>query len=182
MSKHIELAKKLKALADRGIDGEKLNAERMLQALLKKHNLTIIDIEGEKTDNYFFKLKGNERQLWYQIVKSVNADIKCYGEFPKKDIKRLEMDGNYCITSTLAEYIEIEAKFSIYKRLYEEELNIFYHAFCTANDLLITPKKQIDISDLDAEELKTLLRVRQMSLNIKSEQYRKQLIQKNTTS
>jgi hypothetical protein len=182
MSKHIELAKKLKALADRGIGGEKLNAEKMLETLLKKHNLTIDDIEGEKTDDYFFKLNENEHRLWYQIVKSVNTDIKCYGEFPKKDIKLFELKGNYCIKSTLSEYIEIEAKLSIYKRLYEEESDIFFHAFCTANNLLITPKKQIDISDLDDNELKTLLRVRQMSRNIKSEHYRKQLFQKEGNS
>jgi hypothetical protein len=176
MSKHIELAKKLKALADKGVGGEKLNAEKMLNSLLKKHNLTIEDIEGEKTDNYFFKLKKEEdERLWSQIVKSVNPDINCYGELPAKEVRRLKMDGNYFITSTLAEYIEIEAKFNIYKRLYKEELNVFYHAFCTANDILVKPKKPIDIIDLSVDELKTYMRIRQISHNIKSEQYRKQL-------
>jgi len=175
MNKYIELAKKLKALADKGIGGEKINAKKMLESLLKKHNLSIEDIEGEKEDNYFFKLKNDENRLWNQIVYSVRNDIKCYGKFPQKDIKRLGLTGNYCIQSTLSEYIEIEAKFNIYMKLYREELNIFYHAFCTANDLLVEPKSKITIDDLTPEEKKKLQRVDQMSKNIKKEQYRKQL-------
>ena len=54
--KYIILAKKLKALADKGIDGERVNAQKMLDTLMRKHNLTITDIEGEKTDDYFFSL------------------------------------------------------------------------------------------------------------------------------
>jgi hypothetical protein len=174
-TKHIELAKKLKALADKGIGGEKINAEKMLNSLLKKHNLTIEDIEGEKIEKHYFKLEKKDERLWAQIVKSVNNEIKCYGPFPIKMIKEYHFPGNYLIECTISEYIEIEAKNNIYKRLYEEESNIFYHAFCTANNILIKPKKSIDISDLEVNELQTLLRVRQMSRNIKNEQYRKQL-------
>lgn len=175
MSKAIELGKKLKALADKGVGGEKLNAEKMLSQLLKKHNLTIEDIEGEKIDHHYFNLKKEEERLWSQVVKSVNNEISCYGPFPVKDIKRVGLEGNYLIDCTVSEYVEIEAKNVIYQRLYKDELNIFYHAFCTANNILVQPKKSIDISDLEVDEIKTLLRVRQMSRNINSEIYRKQL-------
>ena len=57
MSKNIELAKKLKALADKGIGGEKSNAEAMLNNLMKKHNITIEEIEGEKLMDFFFKIE-----------------------------------------------------------------------------------------------------------------------------
>ena len=57
MSKYIELAKKLKALADRGIGGEKINAEKMLNALMKKHKISIEDIEGEKQEDCNLKEK-----------------------------------------------------------------------------------------------------------------------------
>lgn len=175
MNKYIELAKKLKALADKGVGGEKLNAKNMLDSLLKKHGLTIDDIEIEKESEYFFKLKPDEHRLWNQIVHSVRNDIKCYGKFPQKDIKQIGLSGNYCIISTLAEYIEIEAKFKIFMRLYRDELNIFYHSFCTANNLLVDPKNPITIDELTEDELKTLKRINQMSKNIKTEQYRKQL-------
>jgi hypothetical protein len=175
MSKYIELAKKMKALAEKGVGGEKLNAQRMLEMLLKKHNLTIEDIEGKKQDNYFFNLNNNEHQLWYQIVKSVNPEIKCYGKFPRYHIQQNRLQGNYSIVCTLSEYIEIEAKLSVYQRLYKEELNIFYHAFCTANNLLITPKEPISTDDLTPEDRETLHRVREVAKNIRREEYRKQI-------
>jgi hypothetical protein len=168
--KHIELAKKLKALAEKGVGGEKINAEKMLNSLLRKHNLTIEDIEGEKIDHYFFKLKKEDERLWSQIVKSVNNKIKCYGPFPDKDIKRVGLGGNYMIDCTTSEWVEIEAKNTIYQRLYKDEVNTFYHAFCTANNILVQPDKEIDISDLTEEELKTLLRVRKLSKNISTAQ------------
>jgi len=179
MNKYIELAKKLKALADRGVGGEKHNADKMLNSLLKKHNLTTEDIEGEKIDHHFFNLKKEDDRLWLQIVKSVNNQILCYDPFPSKDVKRLHMEGNYMVDCTVSEYVEIDAKNAIYQRLYKDELNIFYHAFCTANNILVKPEKSIDVCELEADELKTLLRVRQMSRNINSEQYRKQLPESN---
>lgn len=173
--KHIELAKKIKALADKGIGGEKINAEKMLDSLLKKHHITIEEIEGEKIDSHFFNLKEEEARLWVQIVKSVNYKLQCYGPFPKKDIKKIGLGGNYLVECTVSEYLEIDAKNAIYQKLYKDELKIFYHAFCTANNILVRTSTKIDVSDLNYDEFKTLLRVRAMSKNINSQSYHKQL-------
>lgn len=175
MSKYIELAKKLKALADRGIGGEKTNAEKMLKDLLGKHNLSLDDIEGEKIEMHYFNLDKAYKDLWGQIVKSVNSEIGCYGEFPKNDIKKFNLQGNYCAKCTPSEYIEIEAKLGIFIPLYKSELDIFYTAFCTANDLLVKPKKQKSASDLSPEEYEKWKRSQDMATKIKSEQYRKQI-------
>lgn len=175
MNNNIELAKKIRALAERGIGGEKINAQKLLESLLKKHNLTIEDIEGEKISDHYFKLKKEDERLWSQIVKHVNYDIKSYGPFPVSMIKKYDLTGNYSISCTMSEYIEIEAMNVIYQRLFKKELNTFYHAFCTANNLLATPKKPISMADLTVEELNELARVRTMARNIKSEVYRKQI-------
>ena len=177
MSKHIELAKKLKALADKGVGGEKINAERMLNDILKKHNLTIEDIEGEQTRDYCFKLKKGEDKLWGQIVARVNPKINKYGEFPAKIIKAHNLQGNYMITCTSAEYVEIESMFNVYNRLYKEELDIFYSAFCTANDLLVTVDSPKSTKDLTEEEYNKWLRAQQMASKIKSETFKKQITQ-----
>lgn len=175
MSKHIELAKKLKALADKGIGGEKINADKMLNDLLKKHNLTIEDIEGEKTADYFFKLKDEEVKLFMQIVARVNYNIPKYGEIPAKKVKQLSLKGNYFITCTVAEYVEIQSMLGVYPRLYKEELNIFYTAFCKANDLLVNEGKLKTTDDLTPEEYKEWKRVQEMASKIKSETFRKQI-------
>ncbi len=176
MSKHIELAKKLKALADKGIGGEKINADKMLNDLMKKHNLTIEDIEGEKTADYFFKFKDDDTvRLWGQIVARVNYKIPKYGEIPAKKVKQLNLKGNYFVTCTVAEYMEIESMLGVYPRLYKQELDIFYSAFCKANDLLVTEGKPKTTDDLTPKEYEEWKRVQEMASKIKSETFRKQL-------
>ena len=97
MSKQIELAKKLKVLADRGVGGEKDNAEKMLSDFVKKHNLTIEQIEGEAINEYFFKVDKEDIRLWRQIVANVNYEIPKYGEFPKKAQKNPYILGNFMV-------------------------------------------------------------------------------------
>jgi hypothetical protein len=176
MDKYINLAKKLKALADRGIDGEKINAEKMLNDLLKKHKLTIEDVEGEQTFEYYFKIKEKDFDLWYQIVKSTNHEIKTYGSFPESMIRKYKLRGNYSINCSVAEYIEIESKHSILKPLYESEVGIFFGAFCRANNILVMhPSKSRSINDLKDEELENLAREIELSKKIKTGAFRKQI-------
>lgn len=175
MNKHLELARKLKALADRGIGGEKQNTESILNALLRKHGITIEEIEEEKLERYYFRLKEDEHSLWHQIIKHVNYSIKCYGEFPQKMIKQFELGGNYMIECTAANYVEIEAKYSFYKRLYNEELEVFYSAFLKANNLLVDNPNKNDNSDISMEDYEQWKRIIDMADKIRVGQFRKQL-------
>lgn len=43
-SKYLELAKKIKALADRGVGGEKINAAAMLELHMTRHGITMENI------------------------------------------------------------------------------------------------------------------------------------------
>lgn len=178
MSKHIELAKKLKSLADGGVGGEKTNAETLLNALMAKHKITIEDIEGEKTEDYCFNLSESEHRLWFQVVKVVNHDIKCYGKFPKSYIKKLNLKGNYMITCTASEYIEIEAKYNFYNKLYIEESNVFYSAFLQANNLLVdnpNRKSERKLEDITMSEFLEFNRINEMAKKIKIGQFNKQI-------
>jgi len=174
MSKIIELAKKLKALSDKGVGGEKINAEAMLNALMKKHNITIEQIDGEEMIDYFFNITKNEHPMWYQIVKHINYSIKCYGEFPKKIMKGHSLKGNYMITCTASEYIEIEAKYNFYTNLYKEELDVFFFAFCKANQLLIDNPNRKD-KEMSLEDYNEWKRINNMAQEIKVGQFNKQL-------
>lgn len=174
-NKHIELAKKIRELAIKGVGGEKVNAEKMLEDLLKKHNLTIEDIEGENISEYCFNIKKDEVKLFIQIIGRVNHKINKYGEFTAKERKKFKLAGNYLIKSTAAEYVEIESMFSFYSRLYKEELEFFFTAFCKANDLLITTNDNKSTKDLTNKELEDWLRVSSMASKIKSQTHRKQI-------
>ena len=178
MGNYIELCKKLKALSERGIGGEKINAQKMLDSLMKRHNISIEDIEGEKTQDYFLNVKNDqEEQLCQQIVKRVNRKIKTYNRLKQSDVKRFKLLGNYIIECTASEYVEIESMFSIYNRLYKSEIVIFFRAFCTANDLLVVVDEsdKVNISSLDAEERQKLLRADFMAETIAKIIHRKQI-------
>lgn len=175
MSKHIELAKKLKALAEKGVGGEKTNAEKMLNDLFKKHNLTLEELENEKVQDFYFSIKDeNIWQLLYQIVKNVNFTIKCYGEIPKKNIRELRLKGNYFIECTVLEYIEIEAKFDFYKKLYYAEMQVFLRAFIEANDLGVDDPNRLP-SPLSEAEYREYLRIQGIANRIKKGVFNKQL-------
>lgn len=177
-NKIIDLAKKLKALADRGIGGEKVNAEKMLSDLLKKHNLTIEDIEGEKQEYYFFTIKPNDEiniRLLNQIIKRVNYDLTLFGPISPQKVNKHGFGGNLIVECTAAEYIEIESMFNIYKKLIDSEYDVFFRAFCTANDLLGQPKKATTTKELSPEEYEKLMRANAMADNIKKENRFKQL-------
>ncbi len=174
MSKHIELAKKIKALVDQGVDGEKISASTLLEKLIQKHNITLEDIEGEYVMDYFFNFPKSDHTLWYQIVKCVNFNIKCYGEFPAKVMKSHSLKGNHMITCTPSEYIEIEAKFNFYKKLYESEAKIFFDAFLKANNLLITIPNRPD-REMTKEDYELWKRTHEMAQKIKVGEFNKQI-------
>lgn len=181
MDKIKELLKKLKALAEKGVGGEAVNAQKLLDKKLKEHNLKLEDLFGDVLTYYYFSAKGSNVQLLYQIVKTVNYDRKLWS-VPAKKVKELGINGNQIVECTAIEFVEIDQKYSVYKRLYKSELDVFFTAFLNANDLLIRPPKPKDVSDLSPKELEEYLRMQKMSKNIKSETFRKQLVAPNGVS
>jgi hypothetical protein len=176
MNKNIELAKKLKALAERGVGGESVNAQKLLASLLKKNGLSMSDIEQETSKEYFFKASGSDSRLLTQIIKRVNYDLNVY-KFPASVVKEHGLSGNMMTECTASEFIEIEQMYSVFKRLYKEELELFYKAFVTANDLLTDSPIKKTTSDLSEVELDEWRRVQEMAMSVKTESIRKQIDQ-----
>ena len=52
-----QLLNKLKALAERGVGGEKETAQRKLKKLMKKYDVEEADLSDEKKENFEFKYK-----------------------------------------------------------------------------------------------------------------------------
>ena len=70
----IELLKKIKALADRGIDGEKSNATELYNKLLKQYNILESDLNEDtrKEYEYFYKYL-NEIYIYLNITEYVRG-------------------------------------------------------------------------------------------------------------
>lgn len=63
MESIIERARKVLALAEQGVDGEAKAAKLALEALLKKHGLTIEDLKNEKRERREFSIKNRNEVL-----------------------------------------------------------------------------------------------------------------------
>lgn len=144
MEKILALAKKLKALADRGIDGEKTTAMEMLQKFMTKHNITLDMINEDDTKEYTVKMEIEKYKFWRQVVASVIGNSAVI-HYKRKDNASKK---TYWITCTPSQYLEIEAKFSFFYNIYLQEENIFYKAFIQTQKLYT----KVDNEDLDKEE------------------------------
>lgn len=128
--------------------------------------------------DYFLNLRSEtSKRLFSQIAKNIRYNIKCYGEFKNSLIKEYSLKGNFMVTCTASEFIELKSKIDFYSTLYEQELEIFFASFITANDLLINPPddNKRDITDLTEKELNEYRRVQKMASSIKKGNYLKQL-------
>lgn len=69
--KILDKAKKLKALADRGVGGEKENAYRMLGLYMKKHNITENELKFHRNNEDTFKGLTKE-EIYQQFEEEMN--------------------------------------------------------------------------------------------------------------
>ena len=79
-------AKKLHALAERGVGGEKTNAQTMLDAFLVKHNLRMVDISTKpKREMSMAEQYPDEFAKFEKLVREhYNSKYKTYRPPPKK--------------------------------------------------------------------------------------------------
>lgn len=120
-----ELAKKLKALADRGVGGEKINALQKFNELVAKYN--IMDLEFDEIKPHVLKTEKELFNLVAHIAWTVRTSIQVFGS--KRDENTLIID------VTELEFIEISALVDMYTTSYKQELAIFMKAFIFKNDL-----------------------------------------------
>jgi hypothetical protein len=115
--KIIAKAKKLLALAEQGIDGEKTTAERFLKKFMAKYGIEFADLVDTQRAEYRITIKSTKEHstLFSQILRSLN-DLSI-GEYVFKNKKSLRE-----VVCTKAQFIEIRLKYSIYSTALNAEL------------------------------------------------------------
>lgn len=167
--KIILLIKKLKELAERGIGGEKDNAERMMWEIMLKHGITSDMIEeNELKKKFFYYLKGEEWLLVQTIAAVVGSKV-----YKKRIIKEANQS-RYRWMVTDSEAIEIWARFGFYKSIFEEEIKKLKLAFIIKHKIFAN---DVDRNDVDAseKELKEFAEAMEMSNTLSNKSFRKQL-------
>ena len=171
MNSKIELLKKLKALADSGVGGEKVNAEKMLKDLMLKHGISEDDISDEVLKRYKIPYKrGNEIYLTFlwQIVSLVLKERRhrATGYEDKKNRRIVVM-------LTTAEYIEITALNEFYVYHLQKDLDLFYLAFLQKNKLLAAPSD--NDKKVTNKELEKYLKAQMLAEGLDKHEYLKQI-------
>ena len=165
--KQIDLAKKLKALAEQGVGGEKENAVRKLIALMRKHGITEEELEQNTLIQKRFRIAKANRQIFFQVVSNVIG----------KRINELDFDcrGRIIYNLNQHEFLEITAKFEFYKKELERQTKIMYSAFVMKHH--IYPCEKIDDNDeyMTPEEEEKYMLANEMAQSMKSNPFRKML-------
>lgn len=84
MSNKAELLKKIKALADRGVDGERESAQTLLARLMEQYGISETDLEEERRETAWFRYsQETERRLLNQIIYMVTgrSGFGCVGSY-----------------------------------------------------------------------------------------------------
>lgn len=169
MDKYIDLAKKLNLLAEKGFGGEKINAEKALDALMKKYNITRDQLDETVRTLELFRVPKDQRRLFMQVVYSImgkNNDVRQHRV--KKSV--------IFVNCNKLEYLEIASKFAFYWRAYKKQLDTFYFAFLQTNDIFPNdPDLRVQHEDLSEEEKEKRRRAALMSMAMPAEEYRKEI-------
>lgn len=118
--------KKLQALAERGVGGEKETAARKLQELLEKNGIS--SVEELAQDEYIFTLFSYNGVLGRKLLSQCIYKVMGYDSdrTQYKPAHTRQKIGVYC---TKAQKLEIELEYEFYERLFEEQQELFLSAF-----------------------------------------------------
>ena len=153
--KTIQRIKKLQALAERGVGGEKTTAEKMLKKMLEKNGISSLDeLEKDEVEYFLFSYRGRHeikllKQCMYKVM-GCSDHTKYY-----RTAGTRQKIGIYC---TKAQRIEIELEFEFYRNVFYEELPSFMNAFIQAQSIFPAdaPESSKGLRDLSEDELREI--------------------------
>jgi hypothetical protein len=171
--KHIDLAKKLHALSKSGVGGEKLNAEKFLQKLMKEHGISFDDIDGEATAKHWFEIDRRFERLFTQLVVNVcghGSDV-WYKKGRQTSIFKIKRG----VVCTTAQRLELEFKLDFYGKAFDEEVSVLHRAFVAKHDLYDPNHDGVLMSELSEEEQAERRRAAQMANALKTRHLQRQI-------
>lgn len=140
------ILRKLKALADRGVGGEQMNAEALLNRMMEKYGVTEEELSDDVRTKCEFRYGGMfGRNLMDQIIVMVCGRGTC---LYKRAYSRENITVAYC---TKAERLEIEAAYSFYRRTLDKGLKTYYDAFVQVEYLFPKDVKVAEPGEADFE-------------------------------
>lgn len=171
--------RKLKALADRGIDGEADTAQRLLAEVAEKYGIILdeLDLEAEEKIRFEVKLlKKWQRDIFRQVVALMRME-KCGDPYNIEVLEFYSFRANpkqFYVHCTKAEWLELTAKYEVLARDYIKQIKSFTLAFLMRNDLLLPPRNDHD-TKLTPKEREEYRAAKILSFGIEKSRMNKQL-------
>ena len=182
----IERLRKIKALSEEGVGGERAAAEQLLASMMKQYGISPDELEGDAVE-YRLAYVGDgpyDYKLFVQIAYKFHygpgkpriADLrKAPAKYKKQwaDAGLGPKNANVGLHCTKAEFIEIVSIFELYKVDLVRQMAIFYYAYLDKNNLLLPVEGESP--DLTDEEIDRLLSAERMKTGIKKQELYKQI-------
>lgn len=165
-----EIILKLKALSERGINGEKENATKLLEKLMNKYGISEEEILEDEIKEVRIELRSDiEVRLASQILYAFFNNASLY----KSHNTRVQ----YYTQLTSSQEIEFKYMFSIYLEDFKKQQLIFYRAFINKNKIFPKECNRISAEDdeISSEERKEIILSQIMAEGIEFTRIRKAL-------
>lgn len=169
-----EKLKKLYALAKQGVGGEAINAQKLLEDLLAKNDMTLDMLIDTETKKYYFTYKTEfEKDILFRVISNVKEE----SNFSYLQRKRQREIG---FELTAYEYIEVKIQREAYMESWRKYLEQAQTAFIVANRLTYyssknrEPKKD---KPLTPEEQAEIQRIFQMSMGVPDPNFKRNLLE-----
>lgn len=160
MSNKTELLNKIKALAEAGSGGEREQAQRILEKLMRKYDIKDSDLSDNTIDEItVFKFHGHDEEILIAqiIYKVTNRRDLYYIKNIATGRKQKTVIRAYC---TPAQKIEIEFLFDFYVELWKKEKEFFLKTFIQKHRLfgnLKCDNSQSELSDSEILKMRQLM-------------------------
>lgn len=123
----VEKLKKIAALAQSGVAGERETAQRFLAQLLEKHHLTMEDITEERAQWKAFAYRNKtEKALLSQIVSYITQQPTISFKIHRRQL---------WYELTMVQALDVTACFGHYRKEYNSQLKNFFIAFIHRHNL-----------------------------------------------
>lgn len=136
--------RKVQALAERGVDGEKESAEKHLIEMMEKYDITWEDLGKDEEIIFWYTAKGKDWKMLINQILGVNGVRHAFVEpnIQTKNAKILRScpdrprGANVAMICSRAKFIELTTTYEIYQRSFDEHYESFIYAFLFRNNLL----------------------------------------------
>ncbi len=163
----IEKLKKIEALATSGIDGERDNAKRLLDALCAKHGVTPEQLINDEKNWVKFTVRSKiEPRLISQVLAYVCRTLK---------VENYQKGRSFYFKITKAQALDAHEALLHYRDIWEKNVSDYFTAFIHAHKLFPPSEKDKADQEITAEKIKEYERIAQMIHGMKISPWERKL-------